>query len=333
MSYLFPSSTITFDAALRDLASGSPKARAFAAHALGDVEGETEKRRAVDALVVALEDARPEVRAEAASSLGQLGELGPVPALIKRLDDGAAPVRQNAAIALGTLRAVDGFEPLAEKLATGPADLRFQAATSLAEIDPLRSFPEILKALDDKDPQVVGAAALSIGAIASEANDPSLREQARLALAPRLDHEDAGAKFDLAYALADLDDATGTKILAASLTDEARAWDAVTALARLKALPELIGAAVNKKTPSEAQTLAAGRVLVSERGHQSAQKVLIDALTNRKIHVRGIAIGQLAEVGGAWAKVPLEKLARSTKGEDFGESIENALRSIAQRAA
>ena len=34
----FPSTTITLDAALRDLASTSPKARAAAAHALGELE-------------------------------------------------------------------------------------------------------------------------------------------------------------------------------------------------------------------------------------------------------------------------------------------------------
>lgn len=331
MSY-FPATRITFDAALRDVAGGSPKARAFAAHALGDVSEPAEKRRAVDALTIALEDDRPEVRAEAASSLGALGELGSVPALVKRLGDGAAPVRQNAAIALGTMRAVEGFEPLIEALANGPADLRFQAATSLAEIDPVKSFPHVLRALDDKDPQVVGAAALSVGAIAAEAGDAAMREQARLALAARLDHADAGARFDVAYALADLDDAAGTKILAGSLKDEARAWDAVTALARIKALPELIGAALDKKTPVEAQTLAAGRVLATQPDHQSSQKVLIDALTARKVHVRGIAIEQLTEVGGAWAKPPLEKLARSGKGADLQEPIANALTRIGQRA-
>jgi hypothetical protein len=70
VSYLFPSTTITFEAALRDIATGSPKARTFAARALGDVEDAVEKRRALEALVAALEDDRYEVRAEACASLG-----------------------------------------------------------------------------------------------------------------------------------------------------------------------------------------------------------------------------------------------------------------------
>jgi HEAT repeat protein len=148
VSFLFPSTEITFEAALRDIASSNSKARAAAAHALGDVTDPVEKRRASDALVRALDDDSPQVRMEACASLGDLGEAGTLTHLVKRLADGAAPVRQNAAIALGTIRHPDGFEPLAEALRDGPADLRFQAATSLAEIDPVRAFAPVLLALD-----------------------------------------------------------------------------------------------------------------------------------------------------------------------------------------
>jgi HEAT repeat protein len=331
VSYLFPSSTITFDAALRDIASGSPKARTFAAHALGDVTEPAARKRALDALIRALDDDRPEVRAEAASSLGGLEEPGALPYLIKRLDDGVAAVRQNAAIALGTMRAAEGFDALARALAEGPADLRFQAATSLAEIDPVRSFEHVLAALGDKDPQVVGAAALSVGAIASELGEPERCAVARSALNAQLAHGDPGARFDLAYALADLDDASGKAELSRAVTDEGRAWDAVTALGRLSAAPELAEAVANKRTPAEAATLAAGRLIALEPDHLAARKLLIDSLTSRKVHVRGIAIEQLTLVGGAWAMRPLEQLARSGKGADLIEPIANALRAIRER--
>ena len=330
MSYLFPSSTITFEAALRDLASASPKGRAMAAHALGDVTDPVEKRRAVDALMRALDDDRPEVRAEACSSLGELGEPLPLALLVKRLDDGAAPVRQNAAIALGTLAFPDGFEPLAEALRDGPADLRFQAATSLAEIDPARAFDHVVKALDDRDPQVVSAAALSVGVIATELGD--LKPRALAALSAKLDHGDADARFDIAYALADLGDASGREILAGGLADPERSWDAVTALGKIGAKAELERAITNKKTPHEAAALAAGRLIALDPEHEKARQVLIEALVARKVHVRGIAIDQLAEIGGAWAKMPLEKLARSSKGADFLEGIAAALRQIGARS-
>ncbi len=331
MSFLFPSSTITFDAALRDLASGSPKARASAAHALGNLSDPTEKRRAVDALVRALDDDRPEVRAEACASLGDLGEPVPLPQLVKRLSDGVAAVRQNAAIALGTLAVAEGFEPLAEALREGPADLRFQAATSLAEIDPARAFDHVVAALDDRDPQVVGAAALSVGAIASELHDAALRTRAIAALTPHLVHTDPNARFDIAYALADLGDSSGRAELAAKTTDPERAWDAVSALARIDAATELAATIADNKTPHEAAVLAAGRLLVRDPDHALARSVVVEGLTSRKGHVRGIAIEQLTEAGGTWAKTPLEKLARSGKGADLLEAIAGALRAISTR--
>lgn len=331
MSFLFPSSTITLDAALRDLATGSPRARAFAAHALGDVTDPAEKRRALDALLRATDDDRPEVRAEACASLGDLGEPSAVPALVKRLGDGNATVRQNAAIALGSLRAPEAFDALVEALREGPADVRFQAATSLAEIDVARAFEPLCAALADSDAQVVGAAALSLGA----SKDPRAVDK----LLPILDHDDGAARFDAAYALAELGDPSGRQLLAGSLVDIDRAWDAVTALELLGKLDdsELLGRALaNRKVPPEATVLAAGAVLriAPEGAHRdAARRVLLAGLAAKKVHVRGLAVEQLGEVAGAWAKAPLEKLAKSGKGGELLESIASALQQIDARSA
>lgn len=334
MSFFFPSSTITFEAALRDLQQGSPRARAFAAHALGDVTDPTERRRAVEALIAALDDDRVEVRAEACSSLGDLREPAAVPALVRRLDDGAAPVRQNAAIALGTIAHEGGFEPLVDALKSGPADLRFQAATSLAEIDPARAFDPLLAALHDKDPQVVGAAALSLGAIPAAAASDDLAIRARTALVEQLDHPNDTTRFDVAYALAELRDPAGTAVLVRALPEPERAWDAVTALATLDDAAALAGALGDRRVSPEATVLAAGKLLAlgAEPGPtQAARRVLLAALTVRKTHVRGLAVEQLEAVGGDWAIAPLEKLARSGKGAELREPIAQALAAIRGR--
>lgn len=314
---------------MRDLANGSPKARAMAAHALGDVTEPVEKRRAVDALIRALDDDLPQVRMEACAALGELREPSALPHLIKRLDDGAAPVRQNAAIALGTIGTAAAFEPLATALVEGPADLRFQAATSLAEIDPLRAFDLVLVALGDRDAEVVGAAALSVGAIAK--TDESKRPLAIAALTARLDHRDPATRFDVAYALAELGAAAGRDALAAALGDVDRAWDAVSALGELKASDELVKAVAEKQTPLEARVLAAGKLLALGVDSDEARALLLAALADRKVHVRGLAVEQLSEIGGAWAKQPLEKLARSGKGTELLEPIAAALRAIESR--
>jgi HEAT repeat protein len=326
VSYLFPSPTITFDAALRDLAGGSPRARAMAAHALGDVgDDPAQRRRAVEALVRALDDDRLEVRAEAASSLGELGEAGAVPHLIKRLGDGAGPVRQNAAIALGTLRAPDAFDPLATALREGPPDLRFQAATSLAEIEPERGFEPIATALDDTDAQVVAASALAIGAIGREL--AALHDRAVAALLPHLDHANAATRFEVAYALAQLGDTTGCVRLAEALDDAELAWDAVDALGWLAlrgatpARASLARALALTKLPPEAAVLAAGNVLRFDPSDARARGGLIAALASRKGHVRAAALEQLTEVGGAWALAALDRLSRSGKGRELGDQI------------
>jgi len=318
---------------MHDLVRGKPKSRALAAHALGDVDDPTEKRRAVEALIAALEDDTPEVRAEAAASLGDLGEATAVAGLIKRLADGSEPVRQNAAIALGALRAADAFEPLVQSLKEGPPDLRFQAATSIAEIDPRKSFEFLLAALGDGDPQVVSSAALALGVIPGRVEDPDLKTRARTALVEHLDHGDAATRFDVAYALADLDDGAGRYVLSRSLGDPERAWDAVTQLARLGGdadVDELAGALTDGSVPPEATLLAAGEVL-KKRPSEPAKRVLVAGLIARKTHVRGLAVEQLAEVGGDWAVAPLETMAKLGKNEELRDVIAGALQGIQAR--
>jgi HEAT repeat protein len=285
----------------------------------------------VPALIAALEDARPEVRAEACASLGALGDAAAVSGLARRLTDGVPAVRACAASALGTLGHADGFAPLAEALRDGPSDLRPQAAMSLAEIDQARAFDPLVAALADVAAPVVAAAALSLGAI----RDP----RAIPLLVPHLDHAAADTRFDVAYALAELGDGRGRELLTRALAEPGRVWDALGALAWLCA-PEdadaIAGCLVRKGTPPEATLRAAGTLLAvapDSRHVDAARRVLLAALTVRKIHLRGLAVEQLAAVGGAWAREPLERLAGSSKGRDLIDPIAEALAAIKTRSA
>jgi HEAT repeat protein len=211
LSFLFPSSTITLEAALRDATSTSVKARLRAVSALGDLEHEdvTGRRRAVAALTLALEDDQSSIRAEAAAALGGLGELAPVAALIARLGDGESQVRQQAAIALGTLRDRAGFAPLLESLRDGPADLRYQAVSSLAEIDAVAAYQPLVDALADRDPQVISAAAVALSSLGDG--------RAVQHLLPLLTRPEEDLRFEAAWALAELGDGRGRAELLAQL--------------------------------------------------------------------------------------------------------------------
>ena len=338
---LFPASRqITLDAAMRDLRSGSPKARTLAAHALGDA-GPADRDAARAALVKALDDDRHEVRAEAAASLGALEATGGgdpddatvTAALIYRLDDGSPPVRQNAAIALGTLRHPAGFPALAQALRDGPVDLRFQAATSLCEIDPIAAFAPLVTALGDPDPQVVAAVALSLGATGDGRAAPHL---ARL-----LDHGEAAVRFDAAYALAQLGDRRARSRLVRALGDRDRGWDAITALEDLgdaASIPELAAVLVAKKIAPEQPVRAAAAILALAGADDggphvaAARAALIAALDHRKLPVRGLAVEQLARIGDAWAIAPLEALAQRRRSSDLQPAIADALAAIRDRA-
>jgi hypothetical protein len=329
VSFLFPSQTITFDAAMRDLASGTPKARALAAHALGEVTAADERTRAADALIAALDDARAEVRCEAAASLGELGDPRAVPGLVKRLDDGDAAVRQCAAIALGSLRHADAWDALVTALREGPADLRFQAASSLPEIDPPKSYDVLVGALGDGDPQVLSAIALSLGAIGDG--------RATGHLARLLEHADRGVRFDAAYALSELGDARGRDALAAALAEAERAWDAACALERLASPADadaLATAVGDRKAPPQVQIRAAGALLAIAPAHDkadAARRVLLAGLALRKPELRGLSIEELVQVGGAWAEDALAKMRTSRKGKDFVDVIDQALEKIRGR--
>lgn len=381
MSFLFPSSTITLEAALRDATSTSVKARLRAVSALGDVEEATERHRAVAALTVALDDDHPGVRAEAVASLGQMGELAPVPALVSRLDDGDSSVRQQAAIALGTLRDRAGFAPLAEALRDGPADLRYQAATSIAEIDAVAAFEPLVAALSDRDPQVVAAAAVALGSLGD-----GRAAQHLLAL---LSHAERDIRFEAAWALAELGDGRGRAELWAQLPGGAapasasastsagpamtarrrleisssgaghpgRSLEAIEAIAKLARLAAETGNSPTEErralaalltsagTAAEALIVAARHVLAllelepkpedapaAESDRQAAQQVLVAALAARKDPLRGLAIEQLAVVGGEWALAALDELAKSRRGRLLAEPIAEARAAIAARS-
>ena len=328
MSY-FSSDTITFEAAVRDLQSSVDRVRARAAVALGDAATE-HRDDAVEALVPILNDLRPEIRAAAATSLGELGGEAAVQALILTLDDGVPHVRQTAAIALGRIADPAGFDRLVEALDSGPPDLRFQAATSLVEIDSARAKKPLLAALSDDDQEVLSAVALGLGSI----GDDSVCD----AIAPLLDSSRRETRFDAAYALARLGDGRGVDTLIEFLSEPKMAWDAVEALEVLgspEAAAGLLGVLHDRRASRQLGIRAAGALLAIDpraEGHERAETELVSALAVWwKLDVRGLAIDQLARVGGAWAVTPLRRLAARRSGRLLLDAIAGALDAIEAR--
>ena len=344
MTYQLRSSTITFDAALRDLDSTSDRVRAQAAHALGDVLEPGLRARAVPALVEVLRDGRPEVRLEAVMSLGELDSEAAVEPLAASMGDPMPAIRQAAAMSLGRLGFAAAFAPLARILAEGPPDLRFQAATSLVEIDPERAREPLLAALDDSDGEVAGAVALALGHIG----------EAR-AVAPLLDLLEVWSRprtrFDIAYALADLGEPRAADVLAEFLDDANLAWDAIEAIertgaprgaARLAPLLERRFLAPTSKLRAAAAVLGLsdassdalpGDLHDLQATAARAREVLLAGLRARKRDQRGLAVQLLGRVGGVWAVAPLRDLRARRAGRGLADEIDDSLQQLSKRAA
>ncbi len=350
MTYAPPSTTITLDAALRDLGRGNERSRARAAHALGDVVQAGDRDRALNALAHAVaEDPHPGVRTEAALSLGDLEREAAVPALIARLEDPVPAVRQAAAIALGRLGFASAFSALCEALDQGPPDLRFQAATSLAEIDPQRARVPLRRALtSESDGEVVSAVALALGAIEDR---PS-----QTALAEALDHwSRPQTRFDIAYALADLGDIRATEVLMAFVDDKQNAWDAIAALQRLgdvRALAALTPVLARRFADFTLKLRAAEAVLAltaaknpdsgpsneidsdndgdndSSAAAVAAQNVILAGLRARKREHRGLAIQIIENWGGSWAIPALRHLRQKRAARPFLQEIDSAMQAL-----
>lgn len=326
-----PSPTITLEAALRDVAaSRDARQRCAAAHALGDVTAPDDRRRAVEVLIAALDDAHPDVRAAAALSLGDLGDHEAVEPLIAALDNGVPLARQAAAMALGKLGAARAFEALAAQLREGPPDMRFQAATSLVEIDAERSYDLLVAALDDADAEVAGAAALGLGAV----GDP----RAVGHLAGRLDHPAPKTRFEIAYALAQLGSDRGWRQLVDGLSDDELGWSAIEMLERLNAraaLDALLDFALGRKGTRVNRVRAAAAVLALAPDHPragDAHGALHKALRSFKLEVRALAVQELGRVGGEAAAGPLQALRAGYFGRGLRDEIDAALARVVTKA-
>jgi HEAT repeat protein len=104
----------------------------------------------VTALVAALKDTDPQVRAKAAEILGQIGDPRAVKPLIRRFNDSELAVRQAAAKALDSL-GEPAVKPLVATLAKGEGAIQRQAAHVLADRRDPRLVKPFIRALQNGD--------------------------------------------------------------------------------------------------------------------------------------------------------------------------------------
>ncbi len=129
--------------------------------------GKLGDRRAVEPLIALLEDPNVYIRDNAINSLGLIGDRRAVGPLLGSLRDRNVYIRDNAITALGRLRDPRAVEPLITLLGDRNVYLRDNAASALGEIGDRRAVEPLRAALNDENWYVRKTAARSLEKLSS----------------------------------------------------------------------------------------------------------------------------------------------------------------------
>jgi len=155
---------------LEMLEKDDPAVRREAPAALGWLGRQGEKR-ALPALLRALNDSDAKVRAASASALAVLGDSGAIDGLAAALDDGEKSVREEVVRVLGDIGGASAIEPLTKALRDRETIVRRRAATEMGRLaDEASGAVEALeRLLKDENMEVRLAAARALRKIRQSA--------------------------------------------------------------------------------------------------------------------------------------------------------------------
>src|SRR5262249_17848867 len=138
-------------------------------------QSSSERDAEIARLSVQLRTADPEGRREAAISLSHFKNNAATSALIAALADSSLLVRAAAATSLGDIGDSSAVGALASRLASDKEDfVRKAAAYALGQLSGSESTKALVAALKDREPEVRGAAAVSLGEHADATTVPPL---------------------------------------------------------------------------------------------------------------------------------------------------------------
>jgi len=298
--------------------------RASVAEALkkiGSPEALRALKETIPALIQALQDRDPEVRSNAAYTLGGKGEgaVDAVPALIQLLKDQNGDVRSNSAGALGqigtpeAIKAAKGAIPALVQ-ALQNKDIRVTAAGALGQIGTPEAIkaaegavPDLIQALQDQDDSARRTAAVALGKVGESAKD------AVPALIQALQDEDSGVRGNAAWALGEIGEGIPDAIKAAV--------DAVPAL--IQALQDQNGWVRGNSASALVSIGTPDAIKAANR----AVPALIHALQDKETMVRASAAEALGQIGSVGA-VPALIQTLKDQEEDVRYYTAEALKKI-----
>ncbi|BAC88922.1 HEAT repeat domain-containing protein [Gloeobacter violaceus] len=190
---------LLFQAALDPI----PLVRVYAAIGLGKKKGEGNFDLLIDLLN---NDKDASVRAEAAGSLGSLGDIRAVEYLLRAYyEDIDWIVRYSAVVSLGQLRDERGYPVLRDAIASDTDMIRDAAISALGELGNARALDVLLPLVPNPDPEVRRRIAQALGLIALQARETNIQEPSRAPLAYLAKDDDEKVAEFARYYLEQLD--------------------------------------------------------------------------------------------------------------------------------
>jgi HEAT repeat protein len=287
--------------------------------------GRADDDRAVEPLIGAMAaDEHYTVRAAAATALANLNVPRAISHIIKRIaTDPDAFVREEAARALGKY---DEEEALPYVIATYGSDdptVRREAVRYLAATPTEAAVPVLIKALGDLPEtfELVQAAALEMEAA----------ESMRM-LRAALDHRDPSVRQGAVRVLHEIGNADAAKLILEVYERDIEA-DGVRNATR-KALrdlrPHLPMNEIVRDAESNPQKHARARalMLLGAIGGDDAEKVLLAALGDQDVYLRGTAVMAMAKLGDPSVVPSLEKLEADPANQRILHLVRHAIKQL-----
>lgn len=303
-------------------------------------------------------DSSFKVRLQAAVKLGRTKDPRAVTALLEALRDEHYTVRGASCLALANMGALEAIQPLLLVAATDDDDdVRIEAKRSLSRFDKELAWPELLQASNTSD---VETRLEAIALIAQWTDDrarlrliEALGDNERIvhvvqdtlaSLAPGakvellrlgLDSPKLSVRMKATQLLGDIADDKAVGILMDAYEEELESDELRRAireqLRRLK--DKLPVAELLKDAQKGEERFGRARALkfLGVIGGEPAQKVLVEALRDEDIYVRGVSALALAEAGDARAIPALRKLIEDQENARIVQIVRNSIQILERR--
>ncbi|MEE8408405.1 MAG: HEAT repeat domain-containing protein [Myxococcota bacterium] len=288
--------------------------------------GRADDSRAVEPLISTLSsDEHYTVRAASATALANLNEPRAISHIIKRIATDTDPfVREEATHALGKYDPEDALPYVVATYGSDDPAVRKEAvAYLLAEASTGGAEPVLVKALGDL-PEIFFA-------VEKAALEMPSDESTRF-LTVALDHRDPGVRQGAVRVLHKIGDANAAKLILTVYERDIEADGVRTATRRalrdLRSHLPMTQIVADAQSNPQKHARARALMLLGAIGGADAEKVLLTALRDQDVYLRGTAVMAMAKLGDSDVVPSLEKLEADPANQRILHLVRHAIKQL-----